>query len=194
MVAQNSALSGAVLVPPHTPAKPAPAKLNWGTLPETTLEYERAEVARLSVTEWQAICRAYGMPFVAVPGTNHFAEIGGWIVLTPDGDRKVVAPDKVERLFGLKYIPLSALSDEVQSANRVLFNDPVVWFKCNEQRGFLLSSFLLEAIQAGLDQHGISVEDAGKVKRIAVSLAVDRSGGSCQLRAVVTSVEMKEQQ
>ena len=186
----TAATASATPIPPIAPASAATTLVvSNATLPQTVLKYSRTEIAQLDSDTWDAICNANAMPFVAVPDDDYLSEYGGkWIVMTPDGKQTSMTPDDVEAAFGLKFLHLSALREDVLSTTRERFNDAVGWFKCGERRGFLLNNLLLEAVNAALQERK-DIADVGQIKLITVSLAVNRDNGSLKLRVKVEGVD-----
>jgi len=156
--------------------EPLPEPPWEGNLPETVLRYDPSEFATLSLKQWKAIQRKYQMPFLAVPSRSFYAEVGGCVVLhQDDSTKRVMSPDEFKRAYGPKYLPLADFSKEVRNAVQERFNDPLLWYKCQELQGFLLNNLLLGAIFSAFEEHNITLEEQQSIRSIEVSLNVSHT-------------------
>lgn len=178
-------------VPPCVPAV-ASLVVSNATLPAMELDCMRAEIAQLDFSTWDAICKEHVMPFVAVPDAEYSKDYdGNWIVMMTDGAKKKMKPKEINALFGLQYLELSALSKDVQLAIRDRFADAGDWYRCSEQRGFLLNNLLLDAVNAALRER-LDITSADRIKLLAVSISVNRDSGTPKIVTTVNSIKMKE--
>jgi hypothetical protein len=144
-----------------------------GNLPEIEVRYRPDELASLTLDEWTAICRDNQMPFLAVPKEEYCGEIPSWPLVLPDGTRKDMAPDEIRRIYGFQLLPLSEFSADIQRQAKGGIGDPLLLFKCDAQRGFLLSDVLLKAIHESMARENIPADQVPMVKKIVVVVVIE---------------------
>lgn len=167
-----------------------------GRLPEIKYSYYDDQILKLTLEEWKSICNKYYMPFFLGPSDNFEQEFAGWPVLRIGHEMEPIALKNIREQYGIQFISIDSFSQEIQEyfKNQI---DPVVWYKCDKYRGFLLSDLLVTGITKALsdDASPVGIGKIDTVSQIIFDIDIKRTDdGYPTVEIINTKLSMKQKQ
>jgi hypothetical protein len=161
-------------------------------LPKLELERPPSSLLRwdeLTLEDVRSLTSQWGIPFVAMPGTDNAGAKVPVVWMTGTPSESMVRSEEVGKLYGPHCLLLEWFAPEVQAWAASKVPSPI-WSARNKRRtGFRLSGLLDAIVRRASERESLAI---AKMDTVGAELLISRVDGRCRLAFRITKVVAKD--